>query len=154
REVVADVVLVPAGVVPALVVAAVGPVPARGQVLLGDRDGVRRAVRDAGGGPLGATAGPDDDALGPGVVAEGLRRARVPPGLLAQRRRGHVAEALVDLALEEAGAAGVVAAAGAAVELRRPAARAVVDVDELPGHVVLAAVVGHVRPVRRVVAAE
>src|SRR5262249_13976492 len=129
REVPADHVLVPAGVVPALVVAAVGALTAARQGFLGGPDGVRQAVGHVGDPALRPEGRPDDDAFAAGGVAEVFRGAFVPPRAHAEGRGGDVPGVLVQLALEVAGVAGVVAAAeqGGAVAGGGAAGRAVVD---------------------------
>src|SRR5581483_7643916 len=124
-----DVVLVPPGVVPRLVVPAGRPEHRRVALLLADHDRVRGAVADVGDGPP--------------LVGRGAGRAG---------ERGPLADEhalLADVAGERpaAAVAGVVAPGGAgpAVGRRLAARRAVVDLDRRRGDLRVDRVVEHVR---------
>src|SRR5262245_19047809 len=111
REVPANDALVPAGVVPALVVAAVTAIAAARQAFFGGHDAVGRAVGHLGHAANGAFGRPHDIAAAARHVAVVVVRPLVAPWRHAERRSGNVAPAFVDLALIEAGAPGIVAAA-------------------------------------------
>ena len=64
--------VIPSYVAALVLLAAFGPRGFLQQVLLGGGDGVGGPVGDARDGPLGAAAGPDDEALVPREVAEVL----------------------------------------------------------------------------------
>src|SRR5262245_8143502 len=110
RKMPANDAFVPAGVVPALVVAAIGAEHFPGQAFFGRHDAVRRAVGRFGRAASRSFGRPGDISLASRDVSVVIVCSLVAARRHANGRRGNIAPILVHLALIEPGAACVIAA--------------------------------------------